>query len=182
MPLFSSCRIRHLVPLLLIGLATPPEIGVCASPHLVLDINQTPGTNGTADSNPSDFVNFGGHLVFTADDGVHGRELWQSDSTAAGTRMIVDLLPGPTGSKPNNLFVANGLLYFFASDEQGVSHLMALAPGGARPVTLAQLSGNACTQPAVLGGKLFFAASASADISAPTELWTSDGTPGGTIR
>lgn len=35
-------------------------------------------------------------MYFIADDGVHGFEPWVTDGTAAGTRMIVDVVPGPT--------------------------------------------------------------------------------------
>ena len=37
----------------------------------------------------------GGNLYFTADDGVHGRELWRTDGTSVGTAMLGDLTPGP---------------------------------------------------------------------------------------
>jgi len=36
-----------------------------------------------------------GKVYFTADDGVHGREMWISDGTVAGTEMVVDFVPGP---------------------------------------------------------------------------------------
>ncbi len=36
-------------------------------------------------------------LFFCADDGVHGRELWSTDGSAAGTTMV-DFTPGPVGS------------------------------------------------------------------------------------
>lgn len=51
--------------------------------HLVKDINQAAaaGSTSNGDSDPSDFVEFNGHLVFAADDGVHGRELWETDGT-----------------------------------------------------------------------------------------------------
>jgi len=42
----------------------------------------------------------GAHLVFSADDGNSGRELWTTDGTAEGTRLLADLWPGGGGSSP----------------------------------------------------------------------------------
>ena len=44
----------------------------------------------------------GGTLFFTADDGVHGQELWKRDGTAAGTVLVKDIrqLSAPTGRPP----------------------------------------------------------------------------------
>jgi len=39
-------------------------------------------------------------LHFTANDGIHGRELWQSDGTESGTFQIKDICPGYCGSTP----------------------------------------------------------------------------------
>ncbi len=170
-----------------IGLALLACADVHAGVHLLLDINQTPGSTPgtTASSSPSDFVAFDGHLVFVADDGVHGRELWQSDGTAAGTKMIVDLVPGAGSSVPNNLLVANGLLYFFASDSQGVSHLMVLAPGSATPLALTQLSNsqfNSGVCSSVLGDKLYITGWIINNGYYSFQLWVTDGTVGGTIQ
>ncbi|MFN8623617.1 MAG: ELWxxDGT repeat protein [Chloroflexota bacterium] len=33
--------------------------------------------------------------MFAADDGIHGFELWVSDGTAAGTKLVKDINPQP---------------------------------------------------------------------------------------
>jgi len=35
-----------------------------------------------------------GKLYFNANDGVHGRELWATDGTEAGTQLVKDISPG----------------------------------------------------------------------------------------
>ena len=55
-------------------------------------------------------------LVFVADDGIHGPELWSTDGTPEGTGLVADLSPGPTGSAPEWLVAADGYLYFTADD------------------------------------------------------------------
>lgn len=61
--------------------------------RMVKEIN--PGPDG---SSPGYVTSLGKRIVFSADDGVHGGELWSSDGTAAGTRMIHEITPGPEGT------------------------------------------------------------------------------------
>jgi ELWxxDGT repeat protein len=65
--------------------------------RLLADINQTLINGVNQASSIAGFTVFGGELVFAADDGLHGREVW---SYADGqVRMLTDLNPnlGPTG-------------------------------------------------------------------------------------
>ena len=54
----------------------------------------------------------GNSLYFTVDDTVHGRELYRSDGTAAGTRLVKEVVPGSQGSNPMQLTAAGDDLYF----------------------------------------------------------------------
>jgi ELWxxDGT repeat protein len=56
-----------------------------------------------------------GTLYFTADDGVHGRELWRTDGTPAGTRLMHDIVPGPPASSIGQI-TAIGPRVFFSAD------------------------------------------------------------------
>ncbi len=57
-----------------------------------------------------------GRILYAADDGVAGRELWISDGTTAGTRLLQDLRPGPASSNPERLTKVGDLVYFTADD------------------------------------------------------------------
>lgn len=74
--------------------------GTSAGTTLLKDIN--PGIDEwdtPARSSPETFTALrNGKVVFTADDGVHGRELWVTDGTEAGTVMLRDFQPGPGSS------------------------------------------------------------------------------------
>jgi ELWxxDGT repeat protein len=156
--------------------------GTVAGTQLIEDIYPQTTDSG---SNPDEFVQFGGRLVFAADDGISGRELWISDGTPGGTKLLADINPGAASSYPNDLFTANGALYFFATDATGVSRFMRLASVGANVEVLAALSPQpssliyACAQgnAAALGTQIFFPAN---DGQSGLELWTSDGTAAGT--
>jgi ELWxxDGT repeat protein len=58
---------------------------------------------------------FGGRLYFAAEGGSEGFELWSTDGTAEGTRLVRDIHPAGSSS-PEAFTVAGGRLYFSAYD------------------------------------------------------------------
>ena len=72
-------------------------------------------------------VSVNGRLLFSADDGSHGLELWKSDGQEDGTTMIKDLFPGRTGSSPSAVTVAGDHAYFSAQADQNGRELYAIA-------------------------------------------------------
>jgi len=57
-----------------------------------------------------------GGVVFEGDDGVSGRELWFSDGTAEGTRMLADICPGACSSGPDYSQAFDGYVLVVADD------------------------------------------------------------------
>ena len=89
--------------------------GTDAGTTLVADILPGPGS-----SLPLALHAVGSRIVFSAYDGsgagAHGRELWKSNGTAAGTVLLQDLNPGPDSSSPLSFTESGGNLYFVAND------------------------------------------------------------------
>jgi ELWxxDGT repeat protein len=156
------------------------------TPHLVLDINSTPQS-----SNPTDLVAVGRTIYFSANDGIHGNELWKSDGTAAGTVMVKDINPGSGGSNPSNLTNVNGTLFFTANDGTDGTELWK-SDGTAAGTTMVKdifpglYSNQYGTRPnssdpsdlTNVNGTLFFTAN---DGGGAWHLWKSDGTAAGTV-
>jgi ELWxxDGT repeat protein len=71
---------------------------------------------GEGFSQPFGLLNIDGTLYFSAQDTAHGRELWRSDGTTAGTSLVQDIQPGSGGSDPLNLTNVHGTLFFTAHD------------------------------------------------------------------
>jgi ELWxxDGT repeat protein len=57
-----------------------------------------------------------GAVLFAANDGEHGQELWTSDGTSAGTKRVADIQPGAGGSTPRWITKMDGTALFAAND------------------------------------------------------------------
>jgi ELWxxDGT repeat protein len=125
-------------------------------------------------------------LFFTANDGVHGRALWKSDGTKAGTVMVKDIDPRPQdetdyGYGPTGLTALGGTLFFSANDgPHGRELWKSNGTKGGTVLVKDIYRGRGFSLPAYLtpvDGRLFFLA----DNTRGMELWKSNGTKAGTV-
>jgi ELWxxDGT repeat protein len=170
---------------------------------LVRNINRFSSDSGHhhicygAPSTPGPGIDLNGRLVFTADDGLNGRELWSSDGKGAGTRLLRDIdprrLPGPppescddrqetgVGADPAGFVRFRDGVLFAASDGPAGRELWwtdGTAAGTRRVKDLRP--GAQSSNPhdlVVFQGRVWFVASTQ---GAGEALWSTDGTAGGT--
>jgi ELWxxDGT repeat protein len=112
--------------------------GTPAHTRQILDLNPFYGPGGGSQcddlplpSDPGPGVSLGDSVLFAADDLIHGRELFVTDGTAAGTRLVADINPATmpndvteyqepaligVGSNPTD-FVRYGSGAFFVADD-----------------------------------------------------------------
>lgn len=123
----------------------------------------------------------GDRLFFSATDGTHGKELWISDGTPAGTRMVRDIRPGTRSSKPQALTRFGDRLLFTAYDGTHGRELWVSdgTKAGTRIVRdIRSGSGGALPRGITVVGRIAYLGATE-----PTHhwgLWRTDGTRAGT--
>ncbi|HYI23194.1 MAG TPA: ELWxxDGT repeat protein, partial [Candidatus Limnocylindrales bacterium] len=154
---------------------------------------------------------------FAADDGISGRELWRTDGSDLGTRLVKDIAPGPQDSHLTELTAFAGKIVFRVDcPTSACLHMLYKSNGtaaGTKPFKDRdgqQVSGD-INYLSVVGTQLFFyrddgeiwrsrggsstlrnigdfdpwtgivSSGGQGYFSVGSELWTTDGTPGGTV-
>lgn len=69
------------------------------------------------------FITFNNEMYFSASDESNGIELWKSDGTEAGTKIVKNINVGSKNSNPKEFTVVDNLLYFQARDSDHGSEL-----------------------------------------------------------
>ena len=100
--------------------------GTSAGTWMVKDIRAGIASSGlTLDISTKSAVFQNGFLFFSANDGIHGNELWRTDGTSSGTVLVNDIQPGIGSSNPNQLTSDAGVgIYLSATIDTGVSELV----------------------------------------------------------
>lgn len=175
---------RYLATILFLGVAVAAAVPAWSGVYLVKDI-ATQSYGGGPDS----VFPAADWLYFTAGHPVYGTELWRTDGTGAGTRMLRDI--NPTGSSDPLYFAEfGGLVYFVAADESRQANVAQALPGQeiwrtdgspegtVRVIDFADLESEGFpSELTVMGNHIYFASDA---FGLGDELWRTDGTAEGT--
>jgi ELWxxDGT repeat protein len=129
-----------------------------------------------------------GKLYLTADDGRHGFELWRSDGSRKGTRMVKDINPGAASSYPLRVTPSSGnpVFYFDADDGVHGAELWRSDGTGAGTFMVKDLAPGMGWSGAFeltnVDGTLYFGICICAQGPPNAGLWRSDGTEEGTTQ
>lgn len=132
-----------------------------------------------------DAVALGGKLFFPAYDAPTGEELWSTDGTPAGTRIVRDIAPGAADSTPTALTPLNGKLVFAATDSAGGTEPWitdGTSSGTVRIKDIVPGSSSSLAGADIIGAVGNSALLEVQNIGGGIELWRTDGSSSGTSQ
>jgi ELWxxDGT repeat protein len=158
---------------------------------VMIDLNQYSTTS--ADASPINFAKIqtpgGERVVFSANDGTNGTELWITDGTNAGTTLLKDINAGSGASSPQNLIAFGSRVVFTAIDvangrelwitdgtNAGTTLVRDITPG-----TTGTIFSSASGAIGTFGAPNSYVVFGANLAATGTEPWTTDGSNAGTV-
>ncbi|MEJ8848002.1 cadherin-like domain-containing protein [Variovorax rhizosphaerae] len=153
--------------------------GTAAGTSVLKDIN--PGSASSAATSAIVGTLGDGRVLFNADNGTVGQELWITDGTSAGTVLLKDLTPGAPSSTPTLGYTfGNGKVIFSAVPVAGAPQLWSSDGTSAGTTVIASVAASLDSTFSKLtlpDGRLLFAGQTTTN---GLELWITNGTSAGT--
>ena len=164
-------------------LVSPVVSGV----NLVKDINAVPTADYAGGSTFDESVTVSSGTLYRMDDGTHGFELWITDGSPAGTRLVRDIRPGPVSSNIAQMTLVAGVAYFWADDGANGFELWRSDGTTAGTTIVANIGAGAAGFPGPMFnsgrmptiGNIFYFIGFDATAA---YLWRSDGNASGTYK
>lgn len=127
------------------------------------------------------YAQAGGLVYFVTDDEVHGREVWCTDGSAAGTRLTRDIWPGTGSCNPYSFTGVGTHMFFLANDNEHGQELW-VSEGTFETTRLVRdlYPGTRSSNPWSLVAFDEVLAFCAATPAEGEEVWISDGTESGT--
>ncbi|HPH96959.1 MAG TPA: hypothetical protein PKW33_09695 [Anaerolineaceae bacterium] len=146
-------------------------------PFLIMDINTFP-----ASSNSKNLLAVNGRLVFfSATTPAYGEELWVSDGTANGTKLVMDICPGMCSSSPARFIEKDGVLFFTATLPDTGAELWRSGGTSTNTIMVRDINpgekSSSISSLVIFNDRLYFSAFDGVN---GTELWESNGLEAGT--
>ena len=132
------------------------------------------------------FLRADGTVLFSGNDPIHGSELWTTDGTAGGTRLVKDInTTGASGSFPTEFAEQDGSVIFVATTQLEGRSIWKTDGTAAGTVLVKSFAPAFATPSSFLrwvDGTRIFHLKVLVIAQWRSELWTTDGTEAGTVR
>lgn len=174
-------KTKIIIVLMLIAIATNAQEKLY--PFMIKDINVNEG-----DSTPEVLTKFGEKLLFFADDGIHGKELWVHDTNSEETFMVKDINPGANGGFCCTIMIKGyDCVYFTAKTDTSGNTLWRSdgTPEGTfmlSDVTPDVYDNFTYHLIGYYNSRIYFIVNPDNNGTTMNETWTSDGTVEGTVK
>jgi ELWxxDGT repeat protein len=128
-----------------------------------------PGPEG---SSPKGWIVINDKILFLADDGIHGSEIWETDGTTEGTKLFLDTNAGTGDANPAHFYILNNQIYFLATQSFDPFRYKLWKSGGDEANTVSYFDFEYTAALGQLSNELYY--------FDDRKLWKTNGFPGGT--